>query len=131
MDIGGIALAIGALLGAGGVTALVQARAVNRRTLAQAHQVDADAEVTLGGGWQTLVREVRAETAAARSETATVRAEANVLRERLARVEEREQECQSRLALLEAGQAGVSGRAIERVVQRLVTKEIDERTSGS
>lgn len=81
-DYGGLALVIGALLGTGGLAAIFHARAQNRST-------DAQTDVTLGQGWQTLVTEQRREI--------------NELRERVRLVEHQEEQCQERLALLEAG----------------------------
>lgn len=111
MDFGTFALVAGALLGTGGLAALLQAGAVSRRTAAEAHKVDADAEVTLGGGWKVLVAELRGEL--------------NEMRERLSAVEQREAECKARLAKLEA--AGGTPEHVERTVARLVKEEIARR----
>lgn len=106
---------VGALLGAGGVTALLQSRSVNRRTLAEADKSEADAQVTLGTGWQLLVSEQRKEL--------------NELRERLAIVERSEEACQQRLAQLEAH---ASPEKIEAKVSSLLDAKIaarEERTA--
>lgn len=107
-----LAIAVaGVLLGAGGVTALIQARAVNQRTVAQAHRADADAQVTLGSGWQRLVE--------------TQRTELNEIRERIAVIERQEEECRTELALLKAGAS--SPAAVERLVVSLIDQEIEKR----
>ncbi len=111
MDLSGAAIIVGALLGAGGLTALLQARATNARTRAQAHQSDADADVTLGGGWHLMWESLRADN--------------NELRERMAVVETREAECQSRLAQLESGHS--SPAAVERMVVAMIDEEIRRR----
>lgn len=104
---------VGALLGAGGLAALVQARATNRRTIAEAHKVDADAEVTLAGGWKVLVE--------------TQRAEINELRERVVLVEQREADCKARLGKLERAIGAGSPGEVEALVAELVKKEIARR----
>lgn len=120
MDLGAVAVLIGAVLGASGLGAILQARALNRRTTAQANSIDADAQVTLGGGWQVLVGEQRVEL--------------NEMRERIAVVEQRAVACELR-------EAGYLDRisALERreirgadFVIDLIDKEIErrERTHG-
>lgn len=96
-------LVIGAVLGAGGIGALLRARSENR-------QNNADADVTLGAGWQVLWESARKDTAE--------------LRERLAVVEHREEECRVRLAQLESHSSPAS---IERVVATMLNAEISRR----
>lgn len=110
-DAGLIVGIVGALCGAGGLSAWLQAKAINRRTLAQAHSIDADAEVTLGDGWLRLVEQQRVEL--------------NEMRERLVLVEEREAECKARLARLET--LGAVGKEAETHLSRLVREELDRR----
>lgn len=93
---------VGALLGAGGITALLKARSENRK-------VDAQAEVTLGGGWHELWKSARSEL--------------NELRERLAIVEEKERVCQARLLEIET-HARQSIAEVERKVLTLLDKRI-------
>lgn len=111
MDAALIVAAAGALIGVGGITALLQAGAVNRRTLAQAREIDADAEVTLGGGWKRLVAEQRFEL--------------NEMRERISQLEEREADCKARLARLET--QGTVGKEAEAHLSRLVREELERR----
>lgn len=93
---------VGALLGAGGLAALVQARSLNRKHVAEA-------DVTLGGGWQTLYL--------------TMREDLSKVRERLAVVEANEEACQRRLAQLE-----IDPKKVERTVQALIRKELEKRS---
>ncbi len=100
---------VGGLFGAGGIAAILKTRADNKKT-------EADAEITLTGGWQVLYETTRKE----------LREEINTLRERLAIVEKNEKECQLRLAKLER----VSGLDVEKTVQNLLEKEIQRREVG-
>lgn len=102
--------AIGAIIGAGGIGALLQSRSLNRRTNAEATKMGVDAEVTLGSGWQELWQSARSEI--------------NEVRERLAVVENREAECRARLAQLESHSSPAS---IERVVASMLATEIAKR----
>lgn len=102
MDPATIIAVVGSLLGAGGLAAILKTRAENKKT-------EADAEVTLTGGWKVLWE--------------TSRSEVNELRERLAIVEKKEQECNARLAKLETG----SSPEIEKRVQELIKTEIEKR----
>lgn len=98
---------IGALFGAGGIAAILKTRSDNRKT-------EAEADVTLGGGWQVLWN--------------TARVEINELRERLAVVEGNEAICRARLASLEAKSGGDN---IEKALQALIDAEIVKRGGGT
>lgn len=125
MDLTAVVVAlIGAALG-GGIVGIVQARAQNRRTTAEAVKVGAEAEVTLGGGWQVLWQSARDDAAAARAESAQGRIETNELRERLAIVEQREQECRDTLARIEHH---ISPENVEKNVVSLIDREIAKRS---
>jgi hypothetical protein len=112
-----IVAAVVALVGAGGVGALLGVRATNRRTNAEAVKTNVEAEVTLGGGWQALWQ-------SARADAEMYRKEVNELRERLVLVEQHDSECQERLAKLEAHAAP---EAIERKVVSLLDSAIERR----
>lgn len=101
MDPADVVAIFGFLFGAGGIAAILKTRADNKKT-------EADAELTLTGGWRVLYE--------------TSRAEVNELRERVALVEENEKKCQTRLAKLER----VSGLDVEKTVQTLIEKEIQK-----
>lgn len=90
---------LGVLLGAGGLAALLQAKTMNRK-------LSAEADVTLGGGWQVLWQASRTEI--------------NELRERLALVEKAEYDCRERLNKIE----GIDTPHMERAVTALIEKEI-------
>lgn len=111
MDAPLIVLLVGALLGTGGLTAFIQARAVNRRTDAETRKTDVDADVALGDGWQVL--------------WASARSDLNEMRERLALIEGREAECRDRLAALERD---AHPAAVEQLVMSLIDQEIAKRT---
>lgn len=124
MDLTAVVVAlIGALFG-GGVVGIVQARAQNRRTTAEAVKVGAEAEVTLGGGWQVLWQSARDDAVAARAEAAQGRTEMNELRERLAIVEKREEECRDTLARIEHH---IRPENVEKNVVSLIDREIAKR----
>lgn len=97
----GVAL-VGMVLGAGGISALLRARSQNRKTNAQA-------EVTLGEGWQAFVEALRKDN--------------NELRERVRVIEEKEEQCQRRLAVLESGE---HSRVAEKKVTELVEQRLDQ-----
>jgi hypothetical protein len=101
-----IVVLIGALFGAGGIAAILKTRSDNKKT-------SAEAEVTLGGGWQSLWE--------------TARIEINELRERLAILEHEEATCKARLALLEAKHNVLS---VEDAVAKMVEAEIIKRGGG-
>jgi hypothetical protein len=101
MDASVIIAIVGGLFGAGGIASILKTRSDNKKT-------EADAELTLTGGWQILYE--------------TSRAEVNELRERVAIVEKQEHECQLRLAKLER----VSGLDVEKTVQSMIEKRISE-----
>lgn len=103
MDLATIITIVGGLFGAGGIAAILKSTADNKKT-------SAEAEVTLGTGWQVLYQ--------------TSRQEINELRERLALVERSDQDCKRRLAKLEAEAGGVD---VEKTVLALIQKEIDKR----
>lgn len=103
-------LVIGAVLGAGGIGALLRARSDNRRTNAEAARTSVEADVTLGGGWKVLWDSARVEI--------------NEVRERLAIVEDREAECRARLASLEHT---TSHGTVEQIVVQLLDQEIAKR----
>lgn len=102
MDPAQIVTIIGFLFGAGGIAAILKTRAENKKT-------EAEAELTLTGGWQILYE--------------TSRKEVNELRERIVLIEKREEECQTRLAKLER----VSGLDVEKTVQTLIEREVKKR----
>lgn len=104
MIAGIVVAAVGALLGAGGLTALLQARSLSRKN-------SAEAEVSLGGGWQALYL--------------TMREDLSKVRERLAVVEAAEATCQERLARLERGRPAQT----ERIVKRLIDTELEARSA--
>lgn len=81
-----VAALLSALL-SGGLVAILSVRAQNRRTFAEAVKTNAEAEVTLGGGWRILWE--------------TAHKDLSEVRERLALVEANEARCQERLAVLE------------------------------
>jgi hypothetical protein len=113
MDVTAVVVAtVGALFG-GGIVGIVQARAQNRRTTAEA-------EVTLGGGWQILVSELRAEMNEMRERVA-------VAEKRASDSETREAECQDRLAKVEQKQEHVSEEHVERVVVGVIEAELAKR----
>ena len=93
---------VGSLFGAGGIAAILKTRSDNKKT-------EADAEVTLTGGWKVLFE--------------TSRAEVNELRERLAIVEKSDQDCKRRLAKLEQHEVI----NVERRVSALIEAEIAKR----
>lgn len=93
---------IGGLFGAGGIAAILKTRSDNKKT-------EAEAELTLGGGWQVLWQ--------------TARTESNELRERLAIVEKSDIDCKSRLASLEA-QGSID---VEKTVATLIEEAIVKR----
>lgn len=97
---------VGGLFGAGGIAAIWKTKAENKKT-------EADAEITLTGGWQVLYE--------------TSRKEVNELRERVVVLEKREEECQRRLTKLER----VSGFDVEKTVQVLIEKQIKKLEGGS
>lgn len=105
MDPAVIIAIVGGLFGAGGIAAILKARADSKKTAAEA-------EITLTGGWKILYE-------ASRSEVAE-------LRERVAIVEHKEEECQTRLAKLEK----VSGLDVEKTVAALIEREIQKREGG-
>ncbi len=109
MDPAVIIAIVGGLFGAGGIAAILKTRADNKKT-------EADAEITLTGGWKVLYETQRAES----------RMEINELRERLAIVEKTEHECQLRLAKLER----VSGLDVEKTVQNLIEKHVEKLEVG-
>lgn len=94
--------ALGTLMGAGGLAAVLKTRSDNRKTVAEA-------EVTLGGGWELMWKSQRDEN--------------NELRERVAIIEASEKECHARLARLES-KGDVD---IESTVVGLIDKEIAKR----
>ncbi len=98
-----IVLIIGAILGTGGVVGLLRARSQNRLNNAQA-------DVTLGEGWNVLVTEYRREI--------------NELRERLAVVEKQEAQCRDRLSALESGSHAA---AVEKQLRTAIDKELEKR----
>jgi hypothetical protein len=124
VDVGWIVALVGALLGAGGLTALLQARATNKRTIAEASKTSAEGEVTLGGGWQTLWQAARDDAVAARTESKAARAETNELRERVAVIEAQEADCRERLLKLESA---AHPAAVESKVVSLIDREITKR----
>lgn len=116
MSLAGVIVAIvGALLGAGGITALFQIRALNRKLDAQATQLEAEASVSLGGGWAQM--------------WATQHQDNNELRERLVVVEQAEAECRIRLAELERGQrktvVEIEARVMKLLDEEIVKREVD------
>lgn len=102
MDPAVIIAIVGGLFGAGGIAAILKTRADNKVT-------EANAEMTLTGGWQLLYQESRKEV--------------NELRERIVLLEKREEECQMRLTKLER----VSGLDVEKTVSALIEREIRKR----
>lgn len=106
MDPAVIIAIVGGLFGAGGIAAILKTRADNKKT-------EADAEITLTGGWQVLYETTRKE----------MRDEINALRERLAVVEKNEQECQRRLSRLET----TGGADVEEKLLTLIEQEINKR----
>lgn len=102
MDAAAVVGFVGALLGAGGLAALLQAKALNKKTTAEA-------DVTLGSGWKLLWESVKADN--------------NELRERVAVVEAAEEQCRERLNKIE----GVDTPHMERAVAALIQKEIVKR----
>lgn len=113
-----------ALIGAGGIGALLGVRATNRKVNAEALKTTAEAEVTLGGGWQQLYQAARDDAVASRAESHQTRVEINELRERLAVVERHDAECSERLAKLESHAAP---EALERKVVTLLDDAIERR----
>lgn len=107
-----LAAVIAAVLGAGGLGAFLQTKNINRRTSAEALKLSAEADVTLGGGWQTLYSAQRQDT--------------NELRERVAVLEHDEAKCQKELEKLK-GQMTVSSLDMEQKVIELLDKEIVKR----
>lgn len=101
--IAAIIATLGAVLGAGGLAALVQARSLNKKT-------SAEADVTLGGGWQSLY--------------ITMREDLSKVRERLAVVEHNEEVCQKKLAALEH----LDPVKTERLVKQLIDRELEARS---
>lgn len=101
-----------AILGAGGLGALLQTKYINKRTSAQAAKLQAEAEVGLGQGWRLLLAEQRKET--------------NELRERVALLERSEEQCKQELAELKetARQSLVT---VEKRVMDLLNVEINKR----
>lgn len=102
MDPAVIIAIVGGLFGAGGIAAILKTRADNKQT-------EANAEMTLTGGWQVLYQQSRQEN--------------NELRERIALLEKSDQDCKTRLARLEAG----GGIDIEKKVVTLIQAEIEKR----
>jgi len=102
MDPAVIIAIVGGLFGAGGIAAILKTRADNKKT-------EAEAEITLTGGWQVLYQESRKEV--------------NELRERVALVEKKEEECQLRLGKLER----ITGLDGEKTVAALIETEIRKR----
>lgn len=102
MDPAIIIAIVGGLFGAGGIAAIYKTKADNKKT-------EADAEITLTGGWKILYD--------------TSREEVNELRERVAVVESREKECNARLSRLESA----GGADIEKTVVGLIGREIEKR----
>jgi hypothetical protein len=113
VDAAWVPVAIGALLGAGGLGALLKSRA-------ESVKIHADAEVTLGGGWQILVGELRVEVNELRERVAVEerRADASEVREAL---------CQDRLADIERRTEHVSEEHVERVVASVIDTELQKR----
>jgi hypothetical protein len=106
MDPAVIIAIVGGLFGAGGIAAILKTRSDNKKT-------EAEAEITLTGGWQILYE--------------TTRKEVNELRERLAIVEANERECKARLARLEMVEDGFD---VEKKVAYLIQAEIEKRGGG-
>lgn len=97
-----------ALIGGGGIGAILKTKADNRKTVAEADKVEAEAQVTLGGGWQVMWEAQRKEL--------------NELRERVAIVERQEAECREKLARQEGKDA--SPEAVERLVVAMIDKRL-------
>lgn len=110
-----------AVLGAGGAGALIQTRAMNRRTNAEAHKVDAETEVTLGAGWAALY-------AAQQGEIAGMRERVALVEHRAQAAEDREAECLRRLDEIE-DHARSSLVEVEAKVLALLDQEITKRGS--
>lgn len=102
MDPSVIIAIVGGLFGAGGIAAILKTRSDNKKT-------EAEAEITLTGGWKVLYD--------------TSRTEINELRERLAIVEKNEHECKARLARLE----GLDTVTAEQKVLTMIQNEIEKR----
>lgn len=107
---------IGALFGTGGIVAMYKARSDIKKINADSKKIEAEADVTLGGGWKILWE--------------TSRLEVNELRERLVIVEKSEENCKARLAKLE----NLANPDFEKKVAKLIEEEIKrmggEVTSG-
>jgi hypothetical protein len=106
MDSATIIAIIGALFGAGGIATILKTKSDNKKT-------EADAEITLTGGWKLLYETSRVES----------RQEINELRERLAIVEKDHGECKARLAKLETS----GGVDIEKKLSSLIQDAIRKR----
>lgn len=119
MDLAPLAAVIVAVLGAGGLGALLQARSLGRRTTAEAAKADAEAQVTLGDGWATLY-------AAQQSQITNLAERVKVVEHRAQTAEDREAECLRRLDEFE-GRARSSLAAVETKVLALLDKEIAAR----
>lgn len=106
-----IVAAVLSALVSGGLVGIVQTRAQNRRTIAEAVKANAEAEVTLGGGWRILWE--------------TAHKDLSEMRERLAVVEANESRCQERLAALERETGGdvVGTKAAALVDAAIATRE--------
>lgn len=116
-------MVLSALLGAGGIGALLHARSINKRTNAEANKVNVEAEVTLGGGWLALYTAQQEELNAMRERLVLVE-------QRAMKAEEREQHCLRRLEELES-HARVSLATVERKVMQLLDEELAKRGVSS
>jgi hypothetical protein len=100
----------------GGLVGILQSRAQNRRTTAEAEKVAAEAEVTISGAWQLLYTEQRKEI--------------NELRERLVIVEKSEEACQRRLAQLESHATPEKIEAkVSSLIDAKIAAHVEERAS--